>query len=349
MNSILKRIAPALYAAAMMLAVVPTTGRAASSEGPSSVLATIGSHKITEREVDEKLKDQLTTLEAEVFEVREHAIDAIAADKLIQQAAENAHMSVDAYLKREVDDKVPNPPEGEVRRVYDAFKAQLPRPYEQEKPAIIGYLKEKEKVPLRRALIAKLRQEMGVKILMKPPRFDVPPGNHPSLGPKNAPVTIVEFGDFECPFTKKAEDTLKQVRAKYGNKIRLVYISHPLPIHSHAFLADGAGRCAAEQGKFWEYHDALFADQSKLKAEDLKATAARLKLDTKKFDECFDKRKHDADLQADQAEAEQLRVEGTPTFYINGRVLFGAESLADFQDLIDPELAAHHGKVARAD
>jgi protein-disulfide isomerase len=311
-------------------------------------LATIGGHKITEKEVAQRLRGQLNTLEAEIYQVREHAIDAIAADKLIQMGADKAHLSVDAYLQHEVYDKIPDPPEAVIRNVYNAFKAQLTRSYEQEKPAIINYLKEKQREPYREVLVSKLRSEMGVKIYLKPPRLYVPPGDHPSLGPKNAPVTIVEFGDFECPFTKKAEDALKQVRAKYGSKIRVVYIDHPLPIHEHAFLADRAGRCAAMQGRFWEYHDALFADQTKLKREDLKATAAKVRLDLEKFNQCFDTGKSDDELSKDQQQAQQLRVEGTPTFYINGRVLFAPESASDLESVIDEELASRNSRVAQA-
>lgn len=343
-----KAIAAAVALASALPAVADGTGYAAVSDHQDTVLATIGKHKITERQVERKLGDHLTTLEAELYEIREHALQAIAADQLIGQAAEKEHLSVEAYVKREVDDKIPEPADADVRDVYNHFKAQLSRSYEQEKPALAKYIKEQRKPQAREALVGRLRTELGMKVFLKAPRLDVAIGDHPVAGPKNAPVTIVEFGDFECPFTQKAEATLKQIRAKYGKKVRLVFIDHPLPVHRHAFGAAMAARCAGDQGKFWEYHDALFADQSKLEPADLKATAAKLKLDTAKFDACLDTGKYDEALRRDGREVERLRVEGTPTFYINGRALFGAESLKDFEELIDQELASGSATVARA-
>lgn len=324
-------------------------GHAGSVGDRDAVLATIGARKITEREVDQRVRERLNTIEAEIYEVREHAIEGIAAEQLIQQAADRAHLSVTAYLKREIDDKIPDPSEAQVRMVYQGLSPQLHRSYEDEKPAIIALIKDRQKPEARQNLVARLRNETPFKILLPPPRFYVPAGSHPALGPANAPVTIVEFGDFECPFTRKAEDTLKQVLHEYGPKIRLVYIDHPLPIHKHAVAADGAARCANEQGKFWEYHNALFADQSKLTPDDLRAAAAKLKLDIPKFNACFDHSKYDSDLVKDSGQALALRVEGTPTFYVNGRVLFGAASLQDFEDVINRELGSSpNGKVTRA-
>ena len=130
--------------------------------------------------------------------------------------------------------------------------------------------------------------------MLTAPRIQVKTAGHPEIGSKDAPITIVEFSDFQCPFCGRAEPTLKQVRAKYGDKVRLVYMDFPLGIHDHAIDAASAGRCAGEQGKFWQFHDAMFADQSKLTPPDLKASAKKLGLDTAKFDDCLDKGKYKA-------------------------------------------------------
>ena len=236
-----------------------------------------------------------------------------------------------------------------MRQTYDLFKPQIHHTYEQEKPALSAYLKDQVARDALNQLVGKLRVEQGDQILLEPPRFNVPAGNHPEIGPKNAPVTIVEFGDFQCPFTRKAEDTLKQIFAKYPNKIKLVYIGHPLWLHEHARFAEKAARCANEQGKFWPYHDALFADQSKLAEADLKATAARLKLDTKQFNKCYDEGTYEHDLATDQLLAGSLRIEGTPTFYVNGRLVFGAESADEFEKIVDQELAATGSRRAARD
>jgi protein-disulfide isomerase len=332
----------------MLLAVYPAPGRAASSDPSDAAAATVDNHTITEREVDQKLKDQITTLDSQIYEIKSHAIGSIAAEKLIEMAAQNAHLSEDAYLKREVDDKIPDPTEDQVRRVYDSMKSQLSHPYQQEKPGLIAYIKDEEKPQFRQDLVTRLRQQIGVKIYLQAPRVDVAVGNHPSWGPRNAKVTIIEFGDFECPFTKQAEDALKKARAKYGKKLRLVYINHPLGLHMHSFVADDAARCAADQGKFWQYHDALFADQKKLEPPDLKDRAAKLKLNMKEFNACFDANKHEDDLMKDQEETMMLRIEGTPTFYVNGELLFGSVSYDDLATLIDENLRGGGKRTAEA-
>jgi protein-disulfide isomerase len=165
----------------------------------------------------------------------------------------------------------------------------------------------------------------------------------PALGDKDAPVTIVEFADFQCPFCGRTEGTLKELRAKYGDKIRLVHMDFPLPFHSHALDAAKAARCANEQGKFWQYRDALFANQNKLAPADLKATGKTLGLNSTEFNECFDKAKYVTQIKTDQAAGEKAGVDGTPAFFIDGRPLTGAQPAPAFEQLIDDELANRGG------
>lgn len=315
---------------------------------PDAVLATVGKYKITEQEVDAKLKAQLASLQIQLYELKKSAVEEIANDYLVQQAAKNVHLSVDQYLKREVDDKMSAPSDNDLHKIYDQLKGQINQPYDKVKSSLAGYAKEQRRKEGRDELMAKLRARHGLKILLKAPRFDVVADDRPSLGPQSAPVTIVEFGDFQCPFCKRAEDALNRVRAKYGDKVRLVYADYPLGMHQHAFEAARASRCAGEQGKFWPYHDALYADQSKLAPGDLKADAAKLKLDTGKFNACFDKSKYDSDVRKDMENGQSLGVEGTPAFFINGRPLLGSQPFPKFEEIIDEELAAGNNKQARA-
>ncbi len=181
----------------------------------------------------------------------------------------------------------------------------------------------------QQALLDRLRKNQPVKILLEPKRVVVDSGGHPALGAKDAPVTIVEFTDFQCPYCKATEATLKQLRDKYGDKIRLVHMDFPLPFHSHALDAAKAARCANDQGKFWQFHDSLFANQSKLAPADLKATAKTLGMNSTQFDACFDKAKYDSQIKADQAAGEKVGVDGTPAFFIDGRPLTGAQPRAE--------------------
>ena len=348
MVSIRKTAGTIFASAAALLMVGCLAAYAGDSDAPDAVLAKVGTHKITEAEVDQKYRDEINNLNAQVYEVREHAIQAIAADQLMLQAAEKEHLSLDAYTAREVDAKVKEPTEDQVRGQYEIMRRQLPHPYEQEKPGIVELLKDRDRAVLRQQLLTSLSNQIEIKDRLNSPVFNIPTNGHYSLGAKKAPVTIVEFGDFECPFTRKEEATLKQVRVKYGSKVRLVYFDFTKYEHKHAFQAAMAARCAGDQGKFWEFHDALFADQTKLTPADLKATAARLKLDITKFNSCLDQSKYGDDLARDIGEGLNLRIEGTPTFYVNGRVLFGAQPESDLDSMIARALGTGKGKVARA-
>src|SRR5262249_40244335 len=192
----------------------------------------------------------------------------------------------------------------------------------------------------REKVLDGLRAEQPLTILLSAPRMQVASAGHPQLGPDNAPVTVVEFADFQCPFCGKAEPAVRQIREKYGDKIKLVYMDFPLPMHNNALDAAKAARCANEQGKFWPYHDQLFANQTKLSPVDLKGYAKNLQLDTTKFDACFDQAKYEAEVRKDMAEGQKLGVDGTPSFYIDGRPLIGAQPESAFASIIDEALAS---------
>ena len=173
-------------------------------------------------------------------------------------------------------------------------------------------------------------------------RLDVPIGTSSTIGPENAPVTIVEFGDFQCPFCKRFHDqVLPALLKQYDGKIRFVYRSFPIrAIHAYAQSAAEAAQCAFDQQKFWEYHDLLFQDTQRLAKADLLAYADQVKLDTRVFRNCLESAKHAQDVEHDYQAGVRLGVTGTPTFFINGRVLTGAQPLAAFSAVIDAELVA---------
>ena len=250
---------------ALALAIFAMPAYAASAE-QSRVIATIGNHPITQQEVDSRLKAQLTAIDSQIYDLRRKTIESMADDYLIEQAAGKAKLSVPDYMRREVMDKTPTPSEAAAKKFYDANKAQIKQPYEKVQPQVVAFLKQQEASEQREKLMDSLRAEEPLKIKLKAPRFQVASEGHPELGPKDAPVTIVEFGDFQCPFCKKSEDSIKQVRAKYADKVRLVYMDFPLSFHPNALPAAEAARCAGDQGKFWQFHDALFDAQPNLKS-----------------------------------------------------------------------------------
>jgi protein-disulfide isomerase len=337
-----RRAVPAL-AAAFAIACVAFAAHRVWADDPNAVVATVGDHKIDEKELDAKVKPQLEQMRAmlekrvdeliagKTFDLRRQTLESMTDDYLIGQAAKHDNLSVDDYLKKEYSGKSAVT-DAEAQKFYDQNKSANTPPFDKLKPQILTMMN-------RQALLERLRKKEPVKILLEPERVAVNSTGHPALGSKDAQVTIVEFADFQCPYCKATEATLKQLRDRYGDKIRLVHMDFPLPFHSHALDAANAARCANDQGKFWQYRDSLFANQSKLAPVDLKATAKTLGLNSTEFDACFDKAKYDSQIKSDQAAGEKVGVDGTPAFFIDGRPLTGAQPTSKFEELIDDELA----------
>lgn len=160
----------------------------------------------------------------------------------------------------------------------------------------------------------------------------------PMKGPKNAPVSVVIFSDFQCPFCGRAVPTLKEIEKQYQGKVNLVFKHQPLPMHPNAKPAAFASMAANEQGRFWEMHDKLFANQQSLDRASLERFASELGLDMGKFKAAMDSNKYDAYVAADSAEGTRVGANGTPTFFVNGRQLVGAQPFESFKRLIDEEL-----------
>ena len=335
------RIGASVIAAAVFV-LISTFSSAATSD---TVVATVGGHRITQQEMDAKVLQSVSP--TQLYDLRKNALDTLINDYLLQQAATRAHLTTDGYLKSQVHSKKIT--EADAKKFYNDNKDRFGKTsFDSIKVRLIMALQQREDSQQTEQVIANLRTGQNVKIALEAPRVAVASTGHPTLGANDAPITMVEFGDFQCPFCRASENSVKEVRAKYGDKVRLVYMDFPLGIHQHAMDAANAARCAGEQDKFWQYHDAMFADQSKLAPADLKASAAKLGLDAKKFGACLDKAKYQPQINQDMAEATKLGVTGTPTFFINGREITGAQPANKFEEVIDDEMArAEHPAAQR--
>jgi protein-disulfide isomerase len=161
------------------------------------------------------------------------------------------------------------------------------------------------------------------------------------LGDKNAKVIMVEYSDFQCPFCGRAEPTVQQVITTYGKDVAFVYRHFPLTsLHENARPAALASECANEQGKFWEYHDVLYKDQTALTQTDLIKYATDLKLNVTQFTTCLTTEKYASVVDGDEAQGQTYGVQGTPAFFINGELVSGAQPFAKFKAVIDKDLAA---------
>ena len=180
-------------------------------------------------------------------------------------------------------------------------------------------------------------------------KVNVSADDDPYLGNKNAKVTIIEFSDFQCPFCRSFwKDTLPQIKSEYidTGKVKFVYRDYPLPFHPMAMPYALGANCANDQGKYWEMHDKIFAEQEKLgsgtistlNAKDIKKWAAQLGLNANQFNQCLDSEKYKDEIAKDMADGSKVGVTGTPAFFINGQLIVGAQPYATFKALIDSEL-----------
>jgi protein-disulfide isomerase len=322
------------------------TSAGASAGDPNAPVAKLGAQAITAAELNTAAKAALMRAEAEqaekVHQIKEQALNGLIDKRLIEAKAKAEGLTPEKLVEREVDAKVPNPPDDEVKTVYDRTKAsgrELP-PFEQVKPDIVKFLKERNSETAKKAFMDKLRAEAKVVILLPPvmlPKVEVAAVGA-SKGPANAPVTIVEFSDYQCPFCSRAEETVKKVMEAYPGKIRVFFRDYPLPFHQQAQKAHEAAQCAGDQNKYWEMHEKLFANQQALQVPQLKEHAKGLGLDAGKFDKCLDSGDKAKMVQDAKKAGDEVGVNGTPAFFINGRPLSGAVPFEKFKEIIDIEL-----------
>ena len=186
-------------------------------------------------------------------------------------------------------------------------------------------------------------QNPGEQIPSQGEKVNVQIGDAPVLGSKTAKVTIVEFSDYECPFCgRHFQQTYPQLKKDYidTGKAKLVFKDFPLSFHPQAQKAAEAARCAGEQGKYWEMHDKLFSNQESLSVENEKKWAKEIGLNSAKFDSCLDSGKYAGAVQSDSSYGQSIGVSGTPAFFINGKLISGAQPYSVFKQAIDAELAA---------
>ena len=323
----------------IVLAIVSLSSLAeAASTEP---LAEVNGAAITAEEVEKALGGQLAKLQEQIYALKRQKVEALIDQKLLAAEAAKRRISVQALLDTEVTSKVGLVTEQEVEAFYQANKTQL----QGEEPAlreqIRNHLQNQKLAARRDVFLESLRSQAKIAIHLQPPpvsRIDVPVNGSAFRGPAQAPLTIVEFQDFHCPFCRRVQSTLTAIQSKYGDKVKIVHRDFPIDqLHPQARKAHEAARCAGDQGKFWPYHDVLYA-KAPAGPDQLKVFAQDLGLTLRDFEQCLNSGKYQATVEADVREGKRLGVTGTPTFFINGRLLTGAQPLEQFVQVIEDEL-----------
>ena len=345
----MKLISPlALAALVASLGILPSCGGSggqgsapAPRAGGDTKVATVGDRTITSAELEEHVKPKLVEIETQRYDTLREGLDEMIAEELVKQEASARGMDPQALEKQEVAAKVGEPSDAEIQKVYDDNKEQLgSQTLEQIKPRIVQYLKQQKAEEAQQQFIESLKQKHKTTVALRPPVVEVATAGRPERGGSGAAVTIIEFSDYQCPFCGRAEGVVEQVMEHYGDKVRLVYRDFPLPMHPQARPASEAAACANAQGKFWEYHKKLFANQTALGEDKLKDYAKDVGLDAAKFEQCLKDKPYKTAIDKDVADGEKVGVTGTPAFFINGRMLSGAQPFDKFKEVIDDELSA---------
>jgi protein-disulfide isomerase len=331
------KVSPLFLCLPLLLALPMASFAQVASGDPA---ATVAGQSISEEELLETLgPQQVMQLRTQEYEAKSKALDSLIRLKVVQAEAKKWGISAEKLIQQEVESKVADPTDSEVE-AYFWGQNRAGASFEEVKEQYRASLKQLKLQKARQVYADSLRAKTDVTVLLRPPSVTVAYDPARVKGDPKAPVTIVEFSDFQCPYCKKSESTLHELLAKYNGRVKLAYLDFPLrEIHPQAEIAAEAARCAGEQGKFWEYHDALYADQSKLDGIGLLAHARALHLDEKSFQACLDSGKFKSKIEADLAQGSKVGVAGTPGFFVNGVFLSGARPQADFEKIIDSQLA----------
>jgi protein-disulfide isomerase len=320
----------------VLLAAGPS--RAQDKQAGTEPVALVAGRPIDRAAVEKLIRPQLMDLRAQEHQLRSQAIEELVAQELMSREAASRGISAEALESAEIVDKSVVS-DADAKSYYDANKDRIgAMPEAEALQRIKEGLGKQRQAERRAAFTRELRAKYEVKLLLEPYRVPVEVGDAPVRGNPAAPVTVVEFSDFQCPYCVRARPAVAAVREAYGDKVRWVFRHFPLGFHQYAEKAGEAAACAGDQGRFWEMHDRLWANSTKLAVDDLKGYATALALDRKAFDDCLESGRYAGLLQRDQEAGAGYGVSGTPAFFVNGRPLVGAQPPEAFRAVIDDEL-----------
>jgi protein-disulfide isomerase len=314
--------------------------RPSPTAAPGGVVAEVDGAAVTATELDEKVGNRLVRIRQEEYEIRRQALDEIVYERLLEKEAKKRGISTTDLVRDEVDNQVPEPDAKTVETIYEHNQARFAgKPREAVLGEIRSALKSQGRQMRQATFSRSLREKAAVKVALEPPRATVAvPASAPTLGPNGAPVTIVQFVDYQCPYCHRAQSTIDEILSKYPGKVQLVHRDFPLDGHPQAMPAARASRCAGEQGKFWDYHRSLMNGKGPMDDADLKSRAASLKLDPVAFSTCLASDRFDATIHAAFDEGTRVGVNSTPTYFVNGRMMTGALPFDEFREVVDSEL-----------
>lgn len=309
-------------------------------QSASDTVAVVGGRSITLADVDRSIEARLRPLQQQMYALRKSALENLVVSAVLEQTAAKRSITV-AELRKQLS-----------AGTFEIAQADIDDMLEEHAESFAGMspdevrervrldLESQERMRHYREGVARLRDAMAVEVLLREPTVTISTAGFDRVakGKQNAPVTLIEFADFQCPYCRGASATVNRVAEQYKDDVRVVFRHLPLGNHPEAFGAARAAHCASEQNRFWEYHDALF-EADALSADRLRTIAADLKLDTNTFASCMADERSKSAVLTDLQEAKRLGITGTPTFIVNGVLLTGAVPFSELQQILDKQLA----------
>jgi protein-disulfide isomerase len=309
---------------------------------PATVLATVAGKPITAAMIDERLRPLAYKLRMSTYLMEKGALDQAIYNQLLLAEANRRNVAPEDIVRTEISEKTHQPTEAEIAKFYTEHQSNIPGKLDAVRSRISSYLQDQQQKELENALAERLRKQANIRMLLvEPPPLvqTISVDDDPARGDANAPVTVVEFTDFQCPSCAAMQPVLDEVLKSYGNKVRFVVRDFPLQAHANARKAAEAANAANAQGKFWDYAAVLFKHQSALDVPSLKKYASDLGLNRAVFDAALDSGKYSAEVRHDLDDGEKYGIDGTPAIFINGIALTEL-STEGLRAAIDKALAA---------
>lgn len=317
--------------------------RAQNLDRPVAVSA--GPLRVFIDELPPEASGEIAQLKIREYEIKLRAYQNMLVRRLLEAEAQKRNLSLEQLLEAEGRARVPQPTEADLAAFFEQRKANYEAGLDKLKEKVRADFLEERLRDAQRQYVQETWRAAAVEVQLPLPRFEVAADPARVRGTRGAAVEIVEFSDFQCPFCRRVQPTLQALLTKYPGQVSLSFRDFPIvELHPMAHVSAQAARCAGNQGKFWEYHDLLFAETAQPSRETLGMLATQLGLEEKSFAACLDQRAHQKAVDADQDAGQRVGVSSTPAFFINGIYVSGAQPVEEFIRIIDRELKNPHKK-----
>lgn len=305
-----------------------------------NILAKVGDENITKKEIYKNVENEIFELEEKIYNLKRNRLNLVMLERFMNKHPGKKGLTNDQFLEKYITKKISVSDREFLKFVK---KRGIPDAHLKDdiKSRIKSFLLQEAKKKAIEKWIVKQSVKYKVEIYFAAPMrptFGVTENDLPSFGKSDSKVTVVEYSDFQCPFSKQGAQIISKLKKQYGDRVRIVHKNFPLPFHKNARSMGLASLCAWEQGKFWSYYDELYKNQTIGNEEGLINLAKRNSLKVDKFTSCLKRKKYQTKLDEQIKEARMLGIKSTPTFYVNGKVITGAQKFEVFEELINKEL-----------